>query len=101
MASSIRDIGRQPSAGSPDPLIRRAYPLCLVAVVVVTARGRCIYLAEHVDAPEVARVLLHLETDHAVSLGAAACYAPACAVAVELGGGDAETVPAPIIALSG
>jgi hypothetical protein len=75
--------------------------LRLVAVVVATAHHRRIYLAEHVDPTDVARVLRHLETDHAGSAGAVACYAPACAVAVELGGGDAETAARPIIALSG
>jgi hypothetical protein len=73
-------------AGSPCTLIRCAYPLDLVAIVVVTTQQRRVCLAEHVAPVDVARVLRHLETDHAIDLGAVACCAPACSVAVELGG---------------
>ena len=96
MVLSLRDTGRsQRAAGSPWPPLRGAFPLACVAVSIVTQLGRRVILAEWVDAPDIARVLRHLETDHAVTLGADACYVPACPVACELSGiSEADHRPA-------
>ena len=83
--TSIRGIGRrQDGDGGLFALIRCDYPASVVAVVVATRRTELVYLAEHVGPSDVARVLRHLETSHAPTLGASVCYAPACVMAAVL-----------------